>query len=332
MQIHELTNKRKTTNEATGFGPLDSAINTGKAFLQNKNSLWNSSALASVQQATTQANAADAAAELANPGSQALSTRKLRGSPAYQVGGSATAPVTPQQQLTQVKSNPAVQQMVKNLATQWKSRNTGTSGITARTHAIKEEMEPSTAQLAQIPAQAPQQQTATTTPDPKAVELNRKKVKTLKTEFLNWARTKLQALNVNLTSILQNPEYSKQLGEVLNDIATKSLIDPESEQANAAVENFFNLVIATNQSQQQQGSQGARQARAGAPASAPGDDQVDDAAILKQYGLNMSASQLDTLASAMRRADKTGQGTIGNTGNVLLNALARSAGFKVAAT
>lgn len=358
MQIHELNNRRKPTNEATGFGPLDSAINTTKAVFQNPHSLWNSSALATAQQQATQASAASSAAELANPGSQTLSTRKLRGSQPVTVGGSAKPVATPQQQLAIVQSNPAVQQMVKNLAGQWKSQ--GKSSAAKINTAMTEDAQLSPAQLAKIPvavqmpyqtpgagttptASIQQQPTGYTgvktnaptqyqEPEPKVNALKVRKNAAMRTDFLNWARSKLQTQSVSLDALMKDPWAAKTLDTLLNDIAVESLINPESDQTSTAVEKFFNVVIATNQSLQQQGSQGARQSNIAAPAAAAGDEQADDAAKLKQYGLNMSSSQLDTLASALRRADKQGLGTVRNTGNEALNALVRAAGYKVAET
>lgn len=345
MQIHELNNKRKPTNEATGIGPLDSAINATKAVWQNKNSLWNSSALATAQQSATQANAADAAAELANPGSQVLSTRKLRGSQPVTVGGSAKASVTPQQQLAQVQSNPAVQQMVKNLAAQWKTQGVAVAGK-LKTTKVAETTTPIDPRTIKDPEerallnlfykqQGMEMPDNSVNPPPQVVDKANQKLNTFSTEFQNWAEPKLRAIGVNLNTVMQGQWAAKTIQDILTKLSIESLANPESTATTGLVEQFFNVVIATNQSQQQ-GSQGAGQARASAPrasaSTTPGAEQVDDAAILRQYGLNMSASQLDTLASAMRRADQTGQGTIGNTGNVLLNALARSAGFKVAAT
>jgi DNA-binding protein YbaB len=340
MQIHELNNKRKPTNEATGIGPLDSAINATKAVWQNKNSLWNSSALATAQQSATQANAADAAAELANPGSQALSTRKLRGSQPVTVGGSAKASVTPQQQLAQVQSNPAVQQMVKNLAAQWKTQGLAVATkINASNVAEAITINPSTKDpadlkiLAAIEKREAGKSDAPVAPDVKAK--TNQKLNTFSTEFQNWAEPKLRAIGVNLNTVMQDQWAAKTIQDILTKLSIESLANPESTATTGLVEQFFNVVIATNQSQQQ-GSQGAGQARASAPrasaSTTPGAEQVDDAAILRQYGLNMSASQLDTLASAMRRADKQGLGSVRNTGNELLNALVRAAGYKVAET
>lgn len=341
MQIHELNNKRKTTTEAIGIGPIDSAINAVKAGWNNPHSLWNSSALATAQQQATQANAADSAKELAQPGSQALSTRKLRGSPAYTVGGSAKQ-TTPQQQLATVKANPAVQQMVKNLAAQWKSQGVA-AAAKINTTKVSETVAPIDPRSIKDPVEKQllakyytQQglempQASSAPPEPNVASAANQKLDAFSREFQSWAEPKLRAAGVNYNAVLQDPWASKTITDILTKLSIESTANPESTVANTLVEEFFNVVIATNQSLQH-GSQGARQARANAPASAPNAEQADDAAILKQYGLNMSPSQLDALAMALRKADTQGLGTVRDTGNELLNALVRAAGYKVAAT
>jgi len=332
MQIHEL-NKKTQLNEVDLVGP-NSIFNVGKQVLKNPKAAINSAELGAAQQAATQASAAASADRLANPNA----VQRALGDRAYTASGSAKAPSTPQQQLAQVQANPAVQQMIKNLAAQWKTQGAMiATKIKASKIAEAIAINPATTKdpadlklLAAIQKQEAGQSDAPVAPDVRTK--TNQKLNEFSAEFQNWADPKLRAVGVNLNAVLQDPWAAKTTQEILTKLSIESLANPESAATTALVEQFFNVVIATNQAQQQQGAQGARQARAGAPAAAPGAEQADDAAILKQYGLNMSTSQLDALASAMRRADKQGLGTVRNTGNELLNALVRAAGYKVAET
>jgi hypothetical protein len=335
MQIHELNNKRKVATEATGFGPLDSAINAGKAVLQNKSSFWNSAALGTAQQQAAAASAAASAKELANPGSQALSTRKLRGSPAYTVGGSAKQ-TTPQQQLAQTQANPAVQQLVKNLAAQWKPQGVAaaakikTAPVTEspiaiadpasvkdpQDRAILDKLYTQNPELAPKLAQPP-------TPDAKAKA--NEKLNAFATEFQNWAEPKLRAAGVDYNTVMRDPWANKTVQSLLTSIAIESMANPESAKTNSLVEQFFNVVIATNQTQNQGSGRSG-----GFAAASPGGAAVsaDDQSVLKKYGVALNQSQLDQLGQGMRRA--SGGGTvIKNTNNELLNAVARLAGFQI---
>lgn len=103
MQIHEL-NKRRPINEVDLFGPTG-VVGIGKQVFKNPAALVKSSALGSAKQAAAQSAAATSAATLAKQG--------------YTVGGSAKPTVTTAQQLQAVKANPAVQQQIKKLASQW---------------------------------------------------------------------------------------------------------------------------------------------------------------------------------------------------------------------
>jgi hypothetical protein len=331
MQIHEL-NSRKPLKEVDLVGP-NSIFNVGKQVLKNPKAAINSAELGVAQQAAIQASASASADRLANPNA----VQRALGDRAYTASGSAKAPSTPQQQLAQVQSNPAVQQMVKNLAAQWKTQGVAVAGKlkTANVSEAVVTINPNTKDpndlklLAAIQKAEAGRSDASPTPEVQAT--TNKKLNSFATEFQNWAEPKLRAIGVNLNTVMQDPWATKTIQEILTKLSIESLANPESAATTALVEQFFNVVIATNQAQQQ-GAQGARQARAGATASASGAEQVDDAAVLKQYGLNMSTSQLDALASAMRRADKQGLGTVRNTGNELLNALVRAAGYKVAET
>ena len=336
MQIHELNNKKQQVNEVDLVGP-NSIFNVGKQVLKNPKAAINSAELGSAQQSAVQASAAKSAERLANPNA----LQRALGDRAYTAGASAKAPVMPQQQLAQVQSNPAVQQMVKNLAAQWKTQGLAVAtkinasniaeAITINPSATKDpaDLKILAAIEKQIEKQEAGKSDAPVAPDVKAK--TNQKLNTFSTEFQNWAEPKLRAIGVNLNTVMQDQWAAKTIQDILTKLSIESLANPESSATTGLVEQFFNVVIATNQSQQQQAPQGTRQARASIP-TASGAEQADDAAILKQYGLNMSTSQLDALATAMRRADKQGLGSVRNTGNELLNALVRAAGYKVAET
>jgi hypothetical protein len=340
MQIHELNNKRKVTTEAISDYLPTAAVNAwdkSKAVLQNPKAFINSAELGAAQQSATQADAARSANRLSNPDA----FQKALGDRAYSAGASAKTPATPQQQLAQVQSNPAVQQMVKNLAAQWKTQGAAVAGK-LKTPNIAEAVAPIDPRSIKDPEerallnlfykqQGMEMPADSVSQPPQVVDKANQKLNAFSAEFQNWAEPKLRAIGVNLNTVMQDQWAAKTIQELLTKLSVESLANPESTATTGLVEQFFNVVIATNQSQQQ-GSPNARRAQSSAPAASAGTEQTDDSAILKQYGLNMSTSQLDALATALRRADKQGLGSVRNTGNELLNALVRAAGYKVAET
>lgn len=318
MQIHELNNKKQQVNEVDLVGP-NSVFNVGKHL--TKKAFVNSSALGAAQQAAAQSSAAASANALTKQG--------------YKPSGSAKAQTTPQQQLAQVQSNPAVQQMVKNLAAQWKSQGVAAAGkikttkvaetvdIDPRTIKDPKEKELLKAYYIQQGLEMPQEPAATNVTSAANQKLN-----AFSTQFQNWAEPKLRAIGVNLNTVMQDPWAAKTIQEILTKLSVESLANPESPATTQLVEQFFNVVIATNQASQQ-----GRAAQTSAGTSAPGTaaEPANDQEILTQYGLTINPGQLDSLGAAMRKA-AGGETVIRNTGNVLLNAVARLAGFKVAET
>lgn len=331
MQIHEL-NQRKSVKESTDVVGPASIGRVGAQVLKNPAALGSSSALGSAQQAAAQSSAASSAAKLAAQG--------------YKVGNNAALQKDPQQLLAQVTSNPTTQQMVKNLAGQWKTRGVGLAAKMsmaqkASTGEVAEAAapidnplnikDPQEQQLYNLFLKQQAANNATTSPDPTATknaqaEVNQN-LNDYAQEFQNWAEPKLRSIGVDYNSVMQDSWAAPNIRKLLTKLAIDGVANPESPKVTGLVEEFFNIAIATNQARQQTN---VRPGRASAP-SATGVNQQNDADILKNYGLSLSSGQLDALGTAMRRS-ADGRTVIRNTGNELLNAVARLAGFQVGAS
>lgn len=124
MQIHELNQSRKSNiTEVDLVGP-GGIFDVAKQVIKDPRALGSASALGSAEQDAAQASATKSAQKLAAQG--------------YQVGGSAKPVVTTAQQLQKVKSNPAVQQQVKNLASQWMTQSAALKKSKPVTEAVAE--------------------------------------------------------------------------------------------------------------------------------------------------------------------------------------------------
>lgn len=344
MQIHELNKRPAKINKAQVtevdlVGP-NSVFNVGrelgKQLVKDPRGLINPTSIGIAKQNAAAASAASSAKELANPGSEMFSTRGVRGVQAYQAGASAKAQVTPQQQLAQVQKNPAVQQLVKNLAAQWKTQGVAVAGK-LKTTKIPETATPIDPRTIKDPTdrallnkwyiqQGMEMPADSVSPDPQVVNKANQKLNAFSTEFQNWAEPKLRAIGVSLNTVMQDPWAAKTIQELLTKLSVESLANPESTATTGLVEQFFNVVIATNQSQQQ-----SSQARTATATTTAGDTQQTDQEIVAQSGVPMTSAQIEALGKAMRQS-ANGDTTIRNTGNTLLNAIARVAGFKVAET
>lgn len=333
MQIHEL-NKRPAkinkaqVNEVDLVGP-NSIFNMGKQVLKDPSSLLSNTGMGAAKQAATQASAASSAAGLAQQG--------------YKAGGSATK-TTPQQQLQKVKMNTAVQQLVKNIASQWpaqgnalyakiktapmgqpttesvviKNLNTNDPDEQALLAAIqKQELE---SQVEKLKSNQPNPEEKAKADEKILADIN-----TYSAGFQDWATTRLSNLGIKLDKIESDTWAKEELQKALRSIALTGLSAPNSPGLISDVAEYFYIAIATAQVQQ------ADQRSAAGPAADAGDKQLTDKEIVAQSGVPLTSAQIEALGQAMRKA-ANGETTIRNTGNTLLNAISRLAGFKVAET
>ena len=322
MQIHELNNRKKAAqlNEVDLAGP-NSIWNVGKEVVKNPKALLSNPAMGAAKQTAYQSSAADSAAKLANRG--------------YTVGGNkSVAPGTNIQ---------ATQQMVKNLAAQWQQQATavaakikttplGEAGVPITDPAkVKDpqELKVLNALYAQL-MQKGSPDAELVKPTPELSTKTNQRLDAYSREFQTWADSKLRALGVDLASIERDPNALKGIQELLTNIAIEGLADPKSPRSTELVEKFFSSVIAANQALRQNKRVASVPAgKAAQPAASY--DPANDIETLKKYGVSLPQTQLDSLSQGMSRAAEGGK-TIRNTGNTLLNSLARLAGFQVAAT
>ena len=341
MQIHEL-NRRPAKITETHVNEMD------------LRGLLDPTSIGTAKQNAAAISAASSAGELANPGSEMFSTRGIRGIKGYQVGGGAKAKTTPQQQLQIVKTTPAFQQQVKNLAAQWKTVAPGVIATVRKKSAAEPALAeyainlapPNTTRdaetkqtLSGLYAQrasgyAPAKYNVPTTGGPEAkpnAETSNAvnaDLTIVSNEFKNWANTKLSQVGVKLDAIAADPWTSAQLEQLLLKIATFSLANPSgSDTTNAAVEEFFNVAIASNLAMYKNSDSVAARTTQNRPAAVASGTQ-DDAALLQKSNIPLNPTQIQTLGKAIQQ-DLGGSNVIRDTGSELLNALARSAGLRI---
>jgi len=330
MQIHELNKKPQQINEVDLVGP-NSIWNVGRQVIKNPKALWSSSQLGAAQQAAQQASAAKSAEKLAKQG--------------YQVGASQRAPVTVQQQLAANQSNPGVQQQVKNLANRWMVQSSQLKQAlkiskpvveAAAQFDVRDLSNPKYASIfkairAQDTAksQIPGQNTAPDTASDQAkkdLELERE-LSGWKDEFQKWSDPLLRtSTGIDMNTVRQNQETAKILDSAITNVAVAARSgNPKVEQQ--AVEEYLQTAISAIQtanlnSQQQQ--QTTRTQTTGAASAGEEDQAVLKA--LEKYGL--TKANLEGMGKEMIAAAQ-GNSTIKNTGNSVLNAIARLAGMTV---
>ena len=334
MQIHELNNKSTNNsqlNEVDLVGP-SSVFGTAKQVLKNPAALYKSSALGSAQAAATQASAQKSAAKLASQG--------------YSVGGSVQPAVTINQQLQAVQTNPAVQQQIKNLTAQWMAQSAAIKKATQTAQAAQ----PATTQPTKVaeavavfdPKDLSDPKYATVLraiqnklgkpaePTPaetnaKNVELE-KKLSDWKVQFRTWSDPRLQAGNITINQISKDPAIGKMLDSKLSNVVVAAQSgDMNLEQR--AVQEYFNAAIAAIQMYErntQSQSRVAAPSGAAAPAAAGEEQQV--AQQLEQLGISKTA--IASLGKLMKQSSR-GNSAINDTGNPLLNAIAKLAGMTV---
>jgi hypothetical protein len=349
MQIHELNKKptkinEEQVNEVDLVGP-NSVFNVGrelgKQLVKNPRGVIDPTSIGIAKQNAAAASATGSAAGLAKQG--------------YQVGGSAKEKTTPQQELQVVKTTPAYQQQVKNLAAQWKSVSPGIVATVKKRAASPEPAlaedvidlaPPNTTQdaatkqtLSGLYAQrasgyAPAKYNVSTatgpaaTPNPETSKYVNADLTIISNEFKKWASTKLAQVGVRLDTIASDPWTKTQLEQLLLKIATFSLANPDgSDTTNAAVEEFFNVAIASNLAMNKNSSSVTARTSGAQPTATAAGTQ-DDAALLRQSNIPLTPTQIETIGKAIRQ-DLKGSNVIRDTGSELLNALARSAGLQI---
>lgn len=336
MQIHELNRKPKvvseqSVNEVDLVGPTGIFAvgkQVGKQLLsKNFKALYNSPALASAQQAAAQQSAAASAQKLTNPGA----FRRAMGNQAYQVGGGVKPPVTTAQQLQAVNANPAVQQLVKNLSSQWASQSS----------TLKQKQQPITSTTESAAQVDPREVVG----DPKfagmlqllkrqGVDLAKeaeveKQLNSWKVEFSSWANARLTTRGVSVDNIRDD----KATADMLDAASSKVAIAAQSGDTNlekAAAEEYFNIAIAGIQAYIQNTKNAAGSQRATAAGGATANPASTDNDILTQLqnaGIPVTKVSLEKLGQLM--AASSGSNTVRDTGNEVLNAMARLAGMRV---
>lgn len=323
MQIHEL-NQRQQINEVDLVGP-NSVFNVGKQVIKNPAALVKSSALGAAQQAATQSSAQKSAEKLAKQG--------------YNVGGSVKPTVTTKQQLQAVKTNPAVQQQVKSFTSQWMAQSAALKKSTPVTEAVavfdpKDVTDPRYAEALRTAMARDDAARGITTPQPAAADPNaqnkidlEKQLTTFKTQFKTWSDPRLQAGGITIEEVRKTPETEQMLDSALSNVAVAMQSGNENLEKQA-VEEYFNIAIAAIQAHNQ--NTGQRPV-----ATAPGSSSVDAAAtdedqqVVQQLArLGITKTALGSLGNLMTQSAQ-GNNTINNTGNPLLNAIAKLAGMTV---
>lgn len=337
MQIHELNQPRKSNiTEVDLFGP-GSVFNVAKQVVKNPKALGSSSALGAAQQAAVQSSAQGSAEKLAAQG--------------YRVGASAVAKVNLAQQLQAVQQNSAVQQQVKNLTGQWlsqaaqavdnvKARNISEASVViSNPEGTKDPAERKLLDLF-YQQQAAKGQVSGTTPDaaqqpvvPDNADRTavNKKIQDIASVFATWADSKLSIPNqgIDMNSIRGDSQYKQALNDQLTRVAIESLANPTSAAATKAVNDYFTLAIAAIQTEvnNRRASQGGQAQATQAAATSPQEQDTQVLTMLQQQGIPVTRANLEKLGQLM--ANSSGSNTIRNTGNPILNAIARIAGMRI---
>lgn len=332
MQIHELNQCPRKVDEANIFGPTGLAA-TARQVVKNPASLFKSSALGSAEQSATQASAAASAQKLAAQG--------------YQTGGGIKPQVTLSQQLAAVKSNPAVQQQVKNLTAQWQKQGAAIVASLTGKKSISEAVvignpeqtkDPKERQLLDLfyKQQAAKDQPGVTPAAPPRpdsedkAEVNQQ-LEELALEFAKWSDARLATGGVTMDTVRQDPSVNKILSDQLTKIAIETMANPGSVATTSAISEYFNTAIAAIQATINNSQPRTARTRAAAPVAAPAAPQATSTDLLtqlQQQGVSITRAELEKLGDVLTAANG-GSNVIRDTGNELLNAVARMAGMRV---
>lgn len=316
MQIHELN---KNSNKAQIQEVFQDAWNFGKQVAANPQSLLSNPALGQAKQAARQQTAAELSKKLTDKGYT-----------------TATAKTTAQQ-LQTVKSNPAIQQLVTNLAAQWKQQGIAAAAKmqtpAAQQQGVKEAAvlhiedpknikDPAIQKI--IDAVYKQEAAKNPQAPEQKIEVDaNQQFDDFGKVFQTWADAKLANLRVNVDSVKNDPWAKKEMSKLLLTISTLSLANPNSPQITSAVQEYFNVALAANQAAKK--SMGTVSTSAGTGTGTEATQTAVD--ILEKNNILLNPTQLRQIGAAITR--ETGQGVIRNTGNSILNALAQAAGLQI---
>lgn len=335
MQIHELNRPRKSNiTEVDLVGP-GGIFNVAKQVFKNPRALGSSSALGSAELAAAQSSAQASAQKLAAQG--------------YTVGGSRPPRVNLAQTLPAVQQNPAVQQQVRQLTNQWMSQAAQAVNNVKARNVLPEAVVIGNPENTRDPAerrlldlfyqqQASRGQVSGTTsgenqrpaePDAADRTAVNKQLQDIADVFATWADSKLSVPSegIDMRALRADPQYQQTLSNQLTRVAIESLANPNSPTATKAVNEYFNLAIAAIQTEvnNRKSAQGGQTARAAATTPQEQDTQV--LTLLQQQGIPVTRANLEKLGQLM--ANSSGSNTIRNTGNPILNAIARIAGMRI---
>jgi hypothetical protein len=266
-------------------------------------------------------------------------------------------PVTLPQALQTVMQNPAVQQMVNNLTAQWQAQAPAVIDSVKMTHTAKmasaanarrnvpeavvinnprTTKDPQERQLldlyyrrqaergevTDIDSAAPQKPAAPDSADMAAVDTQ---LQDIASAFARWSDSKLATRGITMDSIRSNSAYKQILNDQLTTIAIQSLADPKSPAATQAINTYFNTAIAAIQAEVKNKGTATAQSASAAGSATPTDAEI--LTLIQQQGFSVTKAELEELGKIM--TSSTGSNVIGNTGNPVLNALARLAGMRV---
>lgn len=307
MQIHELN---KTPNNQQVQEALPNSVKA----------LWSSSAQGAAKQAATQKSAAASAAKLAKQG--------------YTVGGSVKPVVTTAQQLQAVKANPAVQQQIQNLTSQWITQSQALKKAQPVSEAESVAFDPkdlsdpkyagvlrALQQQGGLPPEPVKNQT------PASDLALEKKLTAFKTQFKNWSDPRLQAGGITVDDVQRDPATEQMLNSALSNIAVAMQSGNENLEKAAVVE-YFNIAIAAIQAYEQNTQQPGRTSAAAGVAAQPTQADVNQQVLQQLGAIGITTAQLGALGKIMAQANR-GSNAVNDTGNSVLNAIAQMAGMSV---
>jgi hypothetical protein len=223
-------------------------------------------------------------------------------------------PVTLPQSLQTVMQNPAVQQMVNNLKAQWQAQ--APTVVNAARRRATDTAPAAPAASSSAPA------ASAGAADTSAVDTQ---LQDVESAFQRWSDSKLAISRINMDSIRSNPAYKQALSDQLTKVAVQSLADPKSPATTQAINTYFNTAIAAIQAEVKNKGTATAQSASAAGSATPTDAEI--LTLVQQQGVSLTKAELEKLGQIMTSA--TGSNVVGNTGNPVLNALARLAGMRV---
>jgi hypothetical protein len=360
MQIHEL-NKCQQVNEVDLVGP-NSIFNVGKQVLKNPAAMTSSSALGAAKQAASQVAAHQSSDTLIKQGYKVGGSIKPTVTTAQQLQAVKANPAVQQQ----VK-NLAAQWKTQGAAiiTGLRSQNQKVSEAVVISNPertkdpverklldllYKKEAEQAQqkksapvvkgTQLATQPYQVPGAGTnatptsaagyASQAPVPSAADQAavNQDLEEYALAFSKWMDQRLASQGVTMDMVRRDPATNKMLSDLLTKVAIENIANPASVRASEAIEEYLNIAIAGIQAYVNN-SAGSQPSTAGSASTSPAASQSEEEQIKQQLDkIGITRSQLGSLGTALAQSNR-GSDVINNTGNPLLNAIAKLAGMKI---